>query len=206
MVRAMQHRMFWYNLSRLVNAGLKPLRALHIIASQLSDSDKFDLGIKQMIHEMENVDSIVARDSKVIFSEAVNNSKLFSYVEMNIVRAGDVGGIMPIVLERLANGQISTRADQYQGFYRNLSTFMLSGIPILQGLKLSSQFLDEPFQAVIDGIAVAVQDQCDMSVAMSVSGAFSAFEVNLIDVGEECSCVDGMLLQLADLSRPIKFC
>jgi type II secretory pathway component PulF len=44
-----------------------------------------------------------------------------------------------------------------------------------------------------------------MAAPMEESGEFSPMEVNLVDIGEECGCLDTMLLRIAKLCEPIDF-
>jgi len=196
MTRAMQYRIFWLELATLVDAGLPVLRALNMITSPMSDDDKFNAGIKKIRYGVQTGQTL---------SEAMGNSGMFSDCEVNIVKAGEICGMLEVSLNRLASGRLDTRARQYEGFYQNLSMLLTSGVPILQSLRISRRNLDESLQSAVDKILENVKNGELLSGAMAESGEFSALEISLVEIGEETGSLDSMLMRLANMNRSFKF-
>ena len=196
MVRAWQYRIFWFSLSNLLQSGIPLLRSLNVIIAQLSDKDKFGLGIKQIAASVQ---------AGRTFAEAMAASNMFSPAEVNTVHAGEAIGNLELVALRIANGQIPSRADQYIAFYQTLGSLLRSGVPLLPSLRISENVFDEPFKKVIEKIYNSVKGGDSIAAPMDETGEFAATEVNLIDLGEETGQTDEMLLRLADLSRQVVF-
>lgn len=196
MTRAQQYRNFWWALAVSIDSGLPLLRALNIICRRLSNDDEFNRKIKELPLAMEVGGN---------FSKALANTSLFSRAEINLIRAGEVCQNLDIVLWRIVHGDISSRADQYEYFFRTFGTLLTSGVPTLQALQICMEKLDKPLKKAVKAIHDAFKEGETFAAPMDKSGAFSALEVNLVDVGEETGALDQMLLKLANLSRPYKF-
>jgi type II secretory pathway component PulF len=191
----MQQRMFWQSFAVMIDAGMSVSRVLNIIINQ-DWGGKFGDGIRRIAEDIQGGKTL---------SEAMALSTLFSGTEINIIRAGEVGGILEVVAWRLAKRSVITRADQYLHFYKNLATLLTSGVPVLSSLKLSANGLDEPLRLAIMKIHDSIREGDTMAAPMEESGEFSPMEVNLVDIGEECGCLDTMLLRIAKLCEPIDF-
>jgi len=189
MTRARQLREFWKNLAVLVDSGMPLLRSLKVIEKSCGGAFKKDLRsiIKMLMMNK-------------TFAEALS-TKLFSRAEINMVRGGEVTGLLETSLRLLADGKIMlTRADQYEAFYRNLATMLTCGVPALPALKIAAEPCDEPLKQAIMKIHDAISKGDVMAAAMDkLPQVFSPLEVNLVDVGEETGCLDAMLMKLADL-------
>jgi len=80
-------------LATLVDAGLPLLRGLHVLERQTPN-----LTLKEALKEM--CESV---ESGSTFSESLqNHPKIFNHLYINMVRAGEAGGVLEIVLNRLA--------------------------------------------------------------------------------------------------------
>lgn len=202
MVRAMQHHMFWKDLAALIDSGtsanqpgITMTRSLLILQFQMSERDNFGSGIKAIYED------ILAGST---FSEAMKKSGMFSSNEVMAVLAGEVGGTLDVVVNRLASGKIPTRADQYQQFYQTLVGLCSCGVPMLTAFKRCRQGLDEPLAQAVDAIHASIKEGDTTAAAMDESHQFSALDVNLVDIGEETNSLDRMFSRLADLSGPLK--
>jgi type IV pilus assembly protein PilC len=80
-------------LATLVDAGLPLLRGLHVLERQTPN-----LTLKEALKEM--CESV---ESGSTFSESLqNHPKIFNHLYINMVKAGEAGGVLEIVLNRLA--------------------------------------------------------------------------------------------------------
>lgn len=196
MTRAMQYRMFWLDLSVLLNSGLPLLRSLNTIIKQNSSRDKFCLGIKKIPK------SIM---SGCTFAEAMKISDLFSEIECNLVRAGEISGMLEVTIDRLANDRSGSYANQLECFYLTLGNMINAGVPILQALKLVNHGLDLCLQSAIERIGSSIREGGSIAEAMKKSGEFSPLEISLIDFAEQEGKIDSVFRQLGKMSGPIKF-
>ena len=85
-------------------------------------------------------------------------------------------------------------------FFRCLALLTASGIPFHQGLDVLAQQSEEmAMRMVCANLAQDLLTGQSLSQAMKAqSGAFNAFHVNLIRVGEKTGRLDKLLLKLAD--------
>ena len=92
-VGAKQLMLFTRQLATLVNAGLPLLRALRVVQKQERNTR-----LRQIIGEL--ADSI---ESGSTFAEALaQHPRVFNKLYVNMVHAGEVGGVLDVVLTRLA--------------------------------------------------------------------------------------------------------
>lgn len=92
-VSAKQLMLFTRQLATLVNAGLPLLRALRVVQKQERNPR-----LRQIISEL--ADSI---ESGSTFAEALaQHPRVFNKLYVNMVHAGEVGGVLDVVLTRLA--------------------------------------------------------------------------------------------------------
>ena len=85
-------------------------------------------------------------------------------------------------------------------FSRQLSTIVDSGLPLLQGLDILSEQMEDPrFQKCITEIGQAVESGETFSEALRrYPRIFSDLYVSMVRAGEASGDLDGVLLQLAD--------
>jgi len=85
-------------------------------------------------------------------------------------------------------------------FSRQLSTIVNSGLPLLQGLDILSEQIEDPrFQKAIADIAQSVEAGETFSEALrKYPRIFSDLYVSMVRAGEASGDLDGVLLQLAD--------
>jgi type II secretory pathway component PulF len=171
----MQYRMFWFDLAALLDLGLPLMRSLNIICQQLSNTDSFGCGIKKIIEDAQG---------GLTFSEALAASSMFSSTEICAIRAGEVGEMLCLAVNCIADGRIPSRADQYESFYQILSSLLACGVPILQALKESERGLDPPLREAVEKIHDSIRDGGTIVDAMTETGQFSFMEANLVDVSE----------------------
>jgi len=92
-VKTKQLVVFTRQLSTLIDAGLPLLRSLNILIAQQKASKLKDI-LHEVVHDIQ---------SGATFSEALaKHPKQFDRLFINMVRAGEVGGMLEVVLQRLA--------------------------------------------------------------------------------------------------------
>lgn len=85
-------------------------------------------------------------------------------------------------------------------FARTLGTLITSGVPILQGLKITRETIsNEVVQNAVDNVYDSVQDGGTIAAPLDASKVFPPMVVNMIDVGEETGALDSMLIKVADI-------
>lgn len=98
---------------------------------------------------------------------------------------------LPLV-SRLIRGLNAAR------FARTLSILAASGVPILEGLRVSSQVLSNlPMRAAVEESARMVREGASLSVALERTGYFPPMTVHLIGSGESSGNLEGMLERAA---------
>jgi len=116
-VRNKELVVFTRQLSTLIDAGLPLLRSLNILHDQLKPSKLRDIS-EEMIEDIQ---------AGTTFSEALaRHPKVFDRLYVNMVRAGEIGGMLEVVLNRLAD-----YAEKRQALKRRVRGAMIYPIAVL---------------------------------------------------------------------------
>ena len=108
---------FTRQLSTLIDAGLPLLRSLNILHAQLKPSKLRDV-TEEIVEDIQ---------SGTTFSEALaRHPKVFDRLYVNMVRAGEIGGMLEVVLNRLAD-----YAEKRQALKRRVRGAMIYPIVVL---------------------------------------------------------------------------
>lgn len=111
-VKAKQLTTFTRQMSTLVNAGLPLMRALRVLQRQEKNLTLQD-ALTQMAESIE---------SGSTFAEALAaHPKIFDRLFVNMVKAGEVGGVLDVVLARLAEFQ--EKAEKIKGKVKSAMTY-----------------------------------------------------------------------------------
>ena len=111
-VKAKQLTTFTRQMSTLVNAGLPLMRALRVLQRQEKNAALRD-AVVQMAESIE---------SGSTFAEALAaHPKIFDRLFVNMVKAGEVGGVLDVVLARLAEFQ--EKAEKIKGKVKSAMTY-----------------------------------------------------------------------------------
>ena len=111
-VKAKQLTTFTRQMSTLVNAGLPLMRALRVLQRQEKNPALRD-AVVQMAESIE---------SGSTFAEALAaHPKIFDRLFVNMVKAGEVGGVLDVVLARLAEFQ--EKAEKIKGKVKSAMTY-----------------------------------------------------------------------------------
>lgn len=113
-VKTKQLTVFTRQMSTLVNAGLPLMRAIRVLQRQEKNAT-----LKDALAQM--ADSI---ESGSTFAEALAaHPKIFDRLFVNMVKAGEVGGVLDVVLARLAEFQ--EKAEKIKGKVKSAMTYPL---------------------------------------------------------------------------------
>lgn len=84
-------------------------------------------------------------------------------------------------------------------FTRTLGTLITSGVPILQGVKIVKDTIDnEVLAKVMDEVAASISEGETISKPLHHSKVFPTMVSHMIAVGEETGALDNMLIKIAD--------
>lgn len=184
-------RQFWSDFSQLINAGLPVLASLNIIANHYQGIDNFSKSLSEIIDDVHG--------GSTLSESLAKHSIFFGNLEINLVKAGEVGGMLEIVLNRLTGRSTPIKADEYKNFYASLGTCLASGVPILTSLKIAKDHCSYDLANSIQQAIDDVKNGEPMSVSLSNTGLFFPSEIALIDMGEETGDLDGSFLRLSKL-------
>lgn len=92
-IKASDIEFFSYQLSTLVNSAVPLTRALGIIIEQI-ENDRLRQVVEQVKYNVEH--------GSTLYAALAEHPKLFSELYVNMVKAGETGGVLGVVLERLA--------------------------------------------------------------------------------------------------------
>jgi type IV pilus assembly protein PilC len=85
-------------------------------------------------------------------------------------------------------------------FARTLGTLIMSGVPILQSLKITKETIgNEVIENAIQKVHDSIKEGDTIAAPLDEAKVFPAMVVNMIDVGEETGSLDQMLMKVADI-------
>jgi len=93
-VKASEVEFFSYQLATLLNSGVQLIRALSVASEQITNP-AFRSVVDQVRYDVEH--------GSTLHSAMGQHDKVFSDLYINIVRAGETGGVLGVVLARLAD-------------------------------------------------------------------------------------------------------
>ncbi|MDR0993734.1 MAG: type II secretion system F family protein [Verrucomicrobiota bacterium] len=124
-VKSKQLTTFTRQMSTLVNAGLPLMRALRVLQRQEKNPT-----LKEALAQM--AESI---ESGSTFAEALAaHPKIFDRLFVNMVKAGEVGGVLDVVLARLAEFQ--EKAEKIKGKVKSAMTYPVVVLVLAVGILL----------------------------------------------------------------------
>ena len=208
---------FTRQLATLIDSGLPLLRSLNVLARQERDAV-----LKRTTEAL--ADSVQCGNT---FSDSLaQHPKIFNELYVSMVKAGELGGVLEVVLARLAEFQ--EKAQKIKG--KVLSAMIYPAIVMTMAVTIMGfllVFIVPRFEAIfkdmlgdkpLPGITIFVitisrfaQSNWAMLIGAVValifgikllgrtSGAFPPMVVSMIDVGEETGQLPDMLLKIADV-------
>src|SRR5437762_2745528 len=199
---------FTRQLATLIDSGLPLLRGLNVLAKQERDTV-----LKNTINKL--AESVQGGST---FSESLAQYPfIFNDLYVNMVKAGEVGGVLELVLTRLAEFHekaakiknkvaaamiypIIVMTTAISRFSRTLGTLVTSGVPILQALNITRETAGNMVIArAIGQVHESVKEGESIVQPLEASAAFPPMVVSMIDVGEETGQLPEMLLKIADV-------
>jgi type IV pilus assembly protein PilC len=88
---------------------------------------------------------------------------------------------------------------QVSQFARLLSTILLGGIPLVQGLETASRSINSPlFREALVKAQRSVREGLALSVALKATGIFPGLSLDMIEVGESTGALPQMLTSVAE--------
>jgi len=133
---------FTRQLATLVDAGLPLLRGLRVLEKQ-----ERNVTLKRILSEL-----ALAIEGGSTFSEALaQHPKVFNRLFINMVKAGELGGVLEVVLKRLA--EFSEKAQKIKGKVKAALFYPIAVLIVAVGIMiLLMVFVVPRFQQVFDGM------------------------------------------------------
>jgi len=135
---------FTRQLATLVDAGLPLLRGLRVLEKQERNAT-----LRGILGEL-----ALAIEGGSTFSEALaQHPKIFNRLFVNMVKAGELGGVLEVVLKRLA--EFSEKAQKIKGKVKSAMFYPVAVLIVASGiLILLLTFVIPRFQGVFEGMGV----------------------------------------------------
>ncbi|HUT35220.1 MAG TPA: ATPase, T2SS/T4P/T4SS family [Planctomycetota bacterium] len=143
-------------------------------------------------------------------SEAMGrHAAIFSRCVQTMVRAGEAGGVLDVIAERIGEGiregifplpGAATREDDPALYWRAFGRLIWSGVPIIQALDLLiAEVAAPPLDAATQVIRKAILDGSDLASAMRQCGnAFPAEVIGAVALAEHKGVLDEAAFQIAE--------
>ncbi len=133
---------FTRQLATLVDAGLPLLRGLRVLEKQEKNRT-----LKEIIGQL-----AAAIESGSTFSEALaQHPKVFNKLYVNMVRAGEIGGVLEVVLRRLA--EFMEKAEKIKGKVKSAMFYPAAVMTVAVGiLAILLTFVIPKFEEVFKGL------------------------------------------------------
>src|SRR5437867_2272060 len=188
----------------MINAGLPLVQALDILAQQTENKILADV-TRQVVYDVESGHTLADALRK--------HPRAFSDLYVNMVAAGEAGGILDTILVRLAQflekndaivlklpvlGDV-LRKSAVSRFTRTLGTLISSGVSILDGLEITARTAGNMVihNAVMESRASIAGGET-IAQPLAKSKVFPPMVISMIAVGEQTGGMDEMLSKIAD--------
>ena len=159
---------FTRQIATLVDAGLPLLRSLRVLEKQERNAT-----LKSIIGELS-----LSIEGGSTFSEALaQHPKVFNRLFVNMVKAGELGGVLEVVLARLS--EFMEKAEKIKGkviaamFYPLAVLFVAVGIMIILFVKVVPKF-KEVFEGMMEGRQLPAFTRLVMGISETVKDHFIA--------------------------------
>ena len=197
---------FLRELSFLVDAGAPLVRCLRLIRGDLGDCEITSI-IDGLVQDIEGGSCL---------SETMNarGGGTFGPVIVNLIRAGEAGGVLDVVLQRLVDAAENGTLDlshsdvldasgttdeqviaERARLWKLMSLLISSGVPILEVFGMLGDCVRlQSLREWLKEVRETVRNGGGLSESMSARGAeFSPFEIELVNRGEEEGNLDRLL-------------
>ena len=148
---------FTRQLATLVDAGLPLLRGLRVLEKQERDAT-----LKKILGEL-----AVSIEGGSTFSEALaQHPKTFNKLFVNMVKAGELGGVLEVVLKRLA--EFSEKAQKIKGKVKAAMFYPVAVLIVAVGIMiLLMVFVVPKFKEVFAGMNMKLPGFTELVLAIS---------------------------------------
>lgn len=175
MAKTIRH--FWSDLRKLMEAGMPIVESLKLIYKGLNPDNPFAQDLVVIMSEIAHGSSFYEALSK--------HNKFFGPLEINLIKASEISGMLDLALIHLTNDSIPTKADEYDNFYAALGVSEVTGVPALTSLKSAQVYCSGALGAAVKKFYDEVRDGNTLAAPMDESRLFCEGEIDLIDFGYE---------------------
>jgi len=181
---------FTRRMSVLQDAGLPVLRSIRVILSDREDGALYD-ALNGVAEDIECGHTLSECFSK--------RPQIFDPVYVNMVKAGEAGGALELIFQRLADWFDKPNHNELAGSLRVLGMLIGSGVPILEALSLVRKTcLTDKYRAMYKNAYDAKREGKSLAEPLKKAGILPAVVVDIIDIGEKTCYLGTMLYKAAD--------
>src|SRR5438093_1458422 len=184
---------FTRQFSVMIDAGVPLVQCIELLASKQANK-KFATALKAVQTEVESGNSLAA--------SMKNHQRIFDDLYTNMVAAGEAGGILDTIFQRLSvyiekNVKLK-RAVQSAMVYPIAVVVIASGVPILDCLDITARTSGNAIiEEAILNVKKAISEGRTIVDPLKESGVFPSMVVSMIGVGEQAGALETMLTKIA---------
>jgi type II secretory ATPase GspE/PulE/Tfp pilus assembly ATPase PilB-like protein len=190
---------FWRAIGSGIGGGVPLVRVLRAVAADCNDGERAAAAsaLAAAIEEGRTLSQAMAAATNV-----------FSQCDIAMVEAGEAGGVLDVVVERLAGGIEAgafprpgeARSEQPRVFWRAFAELLRSGVPILRCLDLLiAEVVGDRHAAGAQAIRAAVLDGASIAASMrQLDGLFPELICARIDAAEAGGSLAACLLDIVE--------
>lgn len=181
---------FTWLLCLMIESGVSICESLDVLA------DEFTGAFSEIIAKMNKE----IKDGSCL-ADAMRNAKIFPEFYVEMIRAGEVGGILDTVLCRIDNiFQMKKPTNDLVQFSWIFGTMLSTGIPILNALDiLKKMFSDnKKFADAIGGVRERISCGGSVFEGMKQYAVFPNIFWKMVKVGEQTGSLDQILHKYAE--------
>src|SRR5438876_340020 len=181
---------FTRQFATMINSGLPLVQALDILSQQTENKVLADV-TRAVVYDVESGHTLADALRK--------HPKAFTDLYVNMVAAGEAGGILDTILLRLPVLGDLLRKSAVSRFTRTLGTLISSGVSILDGLEITARTAGNMVihNAVMESRASIAGGET-IAAPLQKSKVFPPMVISMIAVGEQTGGLDEMLTKIAD--------
>ena len=195
------HLAFWRTLAKDLHRGVALIAALGR-AKRRSKGTDLEAAAAALIREIET--------GSTLWEAMGAHEAVFSRCVATMVRAGEAGGVLDVIAERIADGlqdrsfplpsSQPVQDDDQAAYWRAFGRLLWSGVPILDALDLLAAEVAGPgLRDATEAMRQAVLDGKDLASAMSAFPELFHEKVTMaVSVGESTGDLDERASQIAD--------
>src|SRR5438309_1262401 len=191
-VKVKEIAIFFRQFSVMIDAGLPLVQCLEILAANQENPafQKTLTGVRTTVE-----------GGATLANAMKQYPKVFDDLTTNMIEAGETGGILVVILQRLAiyvekAVKLKTAVAR---FTRTLGTLITSGVPILEGLSITARTSGNAvLEEALMKVRKAIEEGRTIVDPLRESGVFPNMVTQMIGVGEATGAMDAMLQKIAD--------